>query len=106
METCEMFCFDHDLKIDIDLLFDFDSHSTMKSYENYDVMTLFDFDPVVDNYDHVKHVKSKEEFLKTARQLRCFAQKHFDFGPAGSFGGVDGEFSASMMYNIPPVDSQ
>jgi hypothetical protein len=100
METCEMFCFDHDLKIDIDLLFDFDSHSTMKSYENYDVMTLFDFDPVVDNYDHVKHVKSKEEFLKTARQLRCFAQKHFDFGTAGSFGGVDGEFSASMMYNI------
>ena len=36
-----MFCFDHDLKIDIDLLFDFDSHSKMKSYENYDVMALF-----------------------------------------------------------------
>ena len=56
-----MFCFDHDLKIDIDLLFDFDnSHSKRRSYENYDVMALFDFDLLVDNYDHVKHVKLKE----------------------------------------------
>ena len=43
-----MFCFDHDLKIDIDLLFDFDSsHSKIRSYENYDVMALFDFDLLV-----------------------------------------------------------
>ena len=59
--------------------------------------SVFKFDDVVATKDENE---MKTEFCKTARRLRSLAQRHFDYGTAGTFGGVDGEFSASVMFRI------
>ena len=59
--------------------------------------SVFKFDDVVATKDENE---MKTEFCKTARRLRSLAQRHFNYGTAGTFGGVDGEFSASVMYRI------
>jgi len=40
----------------------------------------------------------KDDFIKMTRDLRSLASRHFDFGTSGIFGGVDGEFGGSVMF--------
>jgi hypothetical protein len=92
-EYFEMKLLDCSLVLDLNTIFLFDNGTIrLDETETESFIRCYD--------ENSKMALCKKAFFDKARLLRSFAQHHFDFGTAGSFGGVDGEFRSTHMFPI------